>query len=227
MEPRINERVLFVSLNMGCSANCDSCPTRNMLGCSKITIEHAIDWDKFKQALSESKAEIVCLIGGENPFLHCDGHRNIFYYLSSRVKDAEKELWALSNYQVTKETTMITYFKRLLIYVPADKVDKNLVNTTYYRSFTNTQTIIETDKFTEEWANKVKLCQFVNPVIYLKDPGDIEHKEKFTKKYGEFTFIDKIFGPEDEVYSLTDNKLYSSGSWYKEGVKSWKQLSEV
>jgi hypothetical protein len=52
-----------------------------MIGCDKITVEKLIDWGNFERVLRLTKAEKICLVGGENPFIYSNGHNNIYYHI--------------------------------------------------------------------------------------------------------------------------------------------------
>ena len=79
------DKILYVSLNLGCLGDCKNCPTKNMIGCDKVTVEKMIDWGSFERVLAKSKAKTVCLIGGGNPFYNSSGHKNIFFHIYNKV----------------------------------------------------------------------------------------------------------------------------------------------
>ena len=215
--------VLYVSLNLGCSGICEQCPTRHMLGCNKITVEDMIDWNKLEELLRESKAETVCLIGGENPFKYSTGHRNIYYNLYNRVKAVGKKLIAIASCEGTTNTDILAFFDELYLYLPKNwKEDKlNVLNTLYIKTYVKIRTFIETDKVTEQWLREVRLEFFTNPTILLKTPEERRQIPEYCKRFGDFDFTGNIINKRYPIYSLTDNKYYRHAT-----VKSipWREL---
>ena len=218
-----NQKILYVSMNLGCSGFCELCPTRGLLGCSKITVESLIDWDAFEKVIEKSEAETVILIGGENPFIYSNGHRNIYYHLQDKVKKYKKKLYVICGYEGSTNTDILPFFDKMLLYIPKEwkEFDLKVLNTLYIKSYVDIQTFIETEKVTKDWLSTVKKEFFVNPTLYLTTNEERQKIPEYMAKHGDFGFVGELIKRKYPVYSLTENKLYKR---LRTGYEPWRKL---
>ena len=219
-------KTLYVSLNLGCSGRCNICPTKGMIGCDKITVEDLINWEKLEQTIKKSSADIICLIGGENPLNICNGHRNIYKKINKITLDSGKVLAALTNYEATYNTDILNLFDYLYIMVPKTwkKDSLKVVNTLYLKSYVSINTYIEVDKVNEKVLSDIRLQFFKNPVILLDNPEEKRKIPEYLKKHGGLRFTGRLINRRFPIYSLTENKYYKHSF---KGSIPWRELLKV
>ena len=217
------DKILYISMNMGCSGKCELCPTKNMIGCDKITVEKLINWANLEKTITNTKAKYICLIGGENPFKYSNGHNNIYYHIYNKVKSVGKHLIAVCGYEGTTNTNILPYFEQLHLFVPKCWEEEKLkvLNTLYIKSYTDIRTYIETETVNEKWLSKVRLAFFVKPTILLESEEERRKIKEYRSQHGDFDFVGSIINKKCQIYSMADDKLYNNA---KQKRIPWRKL---
>lgn len=205
------DKILYVSLNLGCLGDCKNCPTKNMIGCDKVTVEKMIDWGSFERVLAKSKAKTVCLIGGGNPFYNSSGHKNIFFHIYNKVKATGKRLIVACGYEGTMDTGLLAYFEELHLFVPKNfkKDGLKICNTFYISKATQVFTYVETEEMTDSWLGEVRREVFANTRFLLTTQKERLRIKEYREKYKDPGFVGSMIFENCPVYSMADNRLYS------------------
>lgn len=199
-------------MNLGCMGNCKDCPTKNMIGCDKVTVEKLIDWATFEKTLARSKAKTVCLIGGGNPFNNSYGHKNIFYHIYNKVKAEGKRLIAVCGYDGTTDMDLLAYFDELHIFVPKNFLKDNLkvCNTLYISKAVRVFTYVETESLlTDKWISEVRHQFFTNLRFLFTEQEGQKRIREYKEKHKDIECVGQILYKNCPVYSMSDNRLYS------------------
>lgn len=219
------KKLLYVVVNLGCSGQCDRCPTKNTLGCSKLTVEDLIDWKEFERVIKNSKADTICLIGGENPFVNCSGHRELFTKIYNCVKLNKKELYAITGYKCTGCFDILALFSRVYVHIPKNWKDFrfDIVNTITIKGITEVRSFIQADEVNDRILGDIRRELFINPTILLETNRERSKIKSYIEKYKDFKFAGSLLQPNCPVYSLTENKL--CGTLHaSENFVPWREL---
>lgn len=224
-------KTLYVTLNLGCSGNCDLCPTKGLESCSRVTVTDLINWERFRDIVSSSRAEDVILIGGESPMYHSDGQRYLFYKIQDAVAPKRKlhMLTTVKGLNENRNTLILDRFDKLFVYIP--EVEEKSTSFLWLRGHVDVECVIKPGApITTELLNKLRVGMYPRPTVIV---GNDEKRDilEFMAKNGDFRFIseDCLFNWQSPIYNLMTGEYrpHMQSTKSEKRNRPWKELLKM